>query len=219
VLGVAVLALVFWVGRFAAHELKAVEDWIAGLDYWGPLAFMALLIVGTSLFVPDTLFAVAGGALFGLAWGTVLTFVAASLSAVLNFWISRKLLRERVLAILAGRPKLAAIERAASRQGLRLLILLRLTPLNPATISYAVGASEIGFGAFLVGCVGLAPGLFVEVYFGYVVTHVAHLAGGAHEHSRLHLVITAVGFAMCVVLLLYVTRLAHRALKDVAEEE
>ena len=58
----------------------------------------------------------------------------------------------------------------------------------------------------------MVPSLFVEVYFGYVAKHVARISGKASEHSALHSAVTIAGLLLCVVLLLYVIRVARRAL-------
>jgi uncharacterized membrane protein YdjX (TVP38/TMEM64 family) len=113
-------------------------------------------------------------------------------------------------------PKLAAIESAVAREGLRLQFLLRLTPINPVTVSYVLGASQTRFSAFLAAALGLIPALFVEVYFGYTAKHLAEVAGQASEHSSLHTAFTIVGLVLCVALLAYVVRLARRAVAGAA---
>ena len=57
--GLVVLAGIVWFGRHAGAELVAMEGWIAGHGILGILVFVGLIVVFTSLFVPDTLFAIA----------------------------------------------------------------------------------------------------------------------------------------------------------------
>jgi len=215
VLGVAVLAAVVLIGRHTGDEIRAMERWITELGPWGPIAFVVLAVLFTSLFVPDTLVAMAAGALFGLFWGALWMVLAAMIAALVDFWLSRWLLRGMVMRTIDRLPRLAAVEQAASGQGVRLLLLLRMTPLNPATLSYVLGASRVKFGPFLVACLGLVPALFVEVYFGYVAVHVARIAGNVNTHPRLHTLLTVAGFVICVVVVVYVTIVARRALVEV----
>jgi uncharacterized membrane protein YdjX (TVP38/TMEM64 family) len=212
-LGVAILAAAACLGHYADEELLALERWIAELGIGGPLVLVALMVISTCLFAPDMPFAMAAGALFGLAIGTVCTVAAALIAASLSFWLSRLLLRDRVLGVLARHPRLSAIEQAASREGVRLQLLLRLTPLHAASLSYATGASRVRFGAFLIGCLGMVPLSFVEVYFGYLASHVAKLAVSGPTHSTIHTVVTILGFAASVVVMVYVAHLAYRAVK------
>jgi uncharacterized membrane protein YdjX (TVP38/TMEM64 family) len=170
------------------------------------------------VFVPDTVLAIAGGALFGLVWGTVLTVVGAVLTGTLNFLAARSLLRPRIETMLEQHSKLQAIQRAANREGLRLQLLLRLAPINPVSVSYVLGASGVRCPTFLIATVGLISGLFVEVDFGYLASHVTKVAGNASEHSTLHTVVTVVGLVVCIVLMISITRFAAKALADAEGE-
>lgn len=212
--GMCVLFAVVWLGRDVVHELKAMETWIAGHGVWGWVVFVGIIIAFTSMFVPDTVLAIAGGVLFGLLWGTVLTIVGVIITAALNFLVARSLLRPRIEKMLEQHPKLRAIQRTAKREGLRLQLLLRLAPINPVSVSYVLGASGARFSTFLIATTGLIPGLFVEVYFGYMASHVTKVAGNASEHSTLHTVVTVAGFVVCVVLMIAITRVATNALAE-----
>jgi uncharacterized membrane protein YdjX (TVP38/TMEM64 family) len=216
--GLGVLAAVVWFGRHAVDEIKAMETWIAGHGVWGRLAFVGMIVVFTSMFVPDTVLAIAGGALFGLVWGTVLTVVGVIITAALNFLAARTLLRPRIETMLEQHPKMLAIQSAANREGLRLQLLLRLAPINPVSVSYVLGASGVRFSTFLIATAGLIPGLFVEVYFGYLASHVTKVAGNFSEHSSLHTVVTVLGLVICITLMISIMRVATKALADVEGE-
>ena len=218
IIGLAVLAAVVWLGRNAGHEITAMEGWIASHGAVGWVVFVIMMVVLTSMFVPDTLLAIAAGVLFGLAWGTVLTVIGAVMTAALNFLTARKLLRPRIEKVLQQHPKLRAIQSAAEREGLRLQLLLRLAPINPVSVSYVLGASGVHFNKFLIATVALIPGLFCDVYFGYMASHVTKRAGGTSDHSMLHTIITVVAFAICVVLMIFISRVAAKAIAEVENE-
>ncbi len=218
-IGLCVLIAVVWFGRHGADDLKAMEAWVAGHGVMGWVVFIGMMIVLLSVFVPDTVFALAAGAMFGLGLGTVLCFVACTLTAALNFLTVRWLLRPRIERMVQGHPKLVAIEHAAEREGLRLLLLLRLAPLSAVTVSYSLGASNVGFRPFLVATVGLIPWLLVEVYFGAVASHVTKVAGNASDRSALHTVITVAGFVVCGLLLIAITRMASKAITEAQIED
>jgi len=183
VLGLALIVAAAWLGRDFAHHLPTIEDWVAAQGAWGYVAFVLAVAILTSIFVPDTLFAVIAGALFGLGLGTLLVVLGSLLAAALDFALGRLLLQRAVQGWLAHSPKLAAIQRAVNREGFRFQFLLRLTPVNPVTISYILGATGTRFATFIVACLGMIPSLFVEVYFGYVAKHVAKITGQVSEHS------------------------------------
>jgi uncharacterized membrane protein YdjX (TVP38/TMEM64 family) len=217
--GVLLLLCVAWLGRYFGHHLPALERWIASHGALGFVVFIVAVVVCPSLFVPDTVFAVLAGILFGVFWGTLVVVVASLLTATVDFAISRQFLREKVRRWLSANPRLAAIEQAVKREGLRFLFLLRLTPIHPVTVSYVLGATNTPVSTFLAASLGLIPGLFVEVYFGYVAKHVAKVSGKVSEHSTLHTVLTIAGLVLSIALLVYVTRLARRALSGYEHAE
>ena len=102
VLGVVLLALALLLGRSFGHHIPQLEDWIAGQGIWGYVIFVGLVIVGTSIFVPDTVFAVAAGALFGVVWGTIAMTAGSLLTATLNYLVARAFLQGTVRAWLAA---------------------------------------------------------------------------------------------------------------------
>ncbi len=217
-IGLSVLVVVVWFGRHATAEIKTMEAWVASHGVWGQVAFVGIMILFTSIFVPDTVFGIAAGLLFGLLWGSLMVVAGAIMTAALNFLAARSLLRPRIEKMLQQHPKLQAIQRTVHREGLRLQLLLRLSPLNPVSVSYVLGASGVRLTTFMIATLGLIAGLFVEVYFGYMASHVTKVAGNAGEYSTIHTVVTVVGFVVCIVLMIFVTRVATKALADAQSE-
>jgi uncharacterized membrane protein YdjX (TVP38/TMEM64 family) len=206
-LTVAVVAL----GRDVRHHLDAIEAWVAARGPWGVVAFVALFVVATSALFPESALSIAAGALFGLAEGVMAVVVASFLAAALQFLLARGLLRGRIERALAGRPWLAAIQRAALRDETKLQTLLRLTPLNPASISYAMGAAGVRFPGFILACLGMVPTLFLEVYFGYAGRHVARIVGRSTRAVIVHDVVVFAGLAACILVVVLVSRMARKA--------
>jgi len=214
-LGYLAAAVVFLLAMLAlGHELeqhiKPVEAWLAELGPWGGVAFVVLLALGTSILLPESIFGVAAGVLFGLTWGVVVALVGNVLAASLQYVLSHRLLRARVQRSLAARPSLAAFQRAVLEDELRLQLLVRLTPLNPATVSYLLGAAGVRFRWFLVACFALLPHLLLEVFLGHAGKHVARMAVGARGETAHNLAILGGVLAVTAVVVL-VSKMAHKA--------
>ena len=218
VFGALLVVAVVLLGRELTHHVAAIEAWIARLGPWGPVAFVVLYVLATSLLVPDTIFCILAGALFGMVWGAAAVVVGALLAAALQFLLSRRLLQERIQRTLAAKPSLAAIQRAVVHDQFRLQVLLRLTPLNPATISYLLGSAGVRFRGFLIACLALVPNLVVEVYFGHAGKHLAQAAAGGGHATRLHTLVLAGGLVVCLLVMVVVARMARRALTQAVAE-
>jgi len=218
--GLLIVVAIVIGGRAIEHHINAIESWIANLGPWGVLTFIGLFVLATSLLVPDTVLCIIAGALFGLFWGVAAVLAGSLLAGAMQFALSHKLLRARIQRTLAARPSLAAIQRAVNRDEFRLQVLLRLTPLNPATISYLLGAAGVRFSGFLIACLATTPNLVVEVYFGHVGSQAARLTGSAARTARLHALAIIGGLAVCVAVMVFVSRMAHKAvMQAVAETE
>jgi uncharacterized membrane protein YdjX (TVP38/TMEM64 family) len=216
--GVLLIVSIIVVGHEIKHHINAIESWMTKLGPWGLLAFIGLFILATSFFVPDTVLCIIAGALFGLQRGVAVVLAASLLAATLQFALSHKLLRSRIQRMLAARPSLVAIQRAVSRNEFRLQILLRLTPLNPATISYLLGAANVRFSGFLIACLALTSNLIIEVYFGYIGKHAAMLADSEARTAHLHDLTMIGGFVMCVAVMVLVSRIARKAVMQAVAE-
>ncbi|MEO5338867.1 MAG: hypothetical protein H7841_18595, partial [Magnetospirillum sp. WYHS-4] len=93
ILGILALAgIVGWAFTFRDRlDPAAVEAWIAGYGALGSALFVLAFAAGTVLFLPGTLFALAGGALFGPVLGTLHNLAGATLGATVAFLAARYL--------------------------------------------------------------------------------------------------------------------------------
>ncbi len=212
-LAVAVLVLVAIVllGRgFDAHWAE-LEAWVAHMGPWGMLVLVVVLIVATSLLVPESVFGVAAGALYGIGWGFALLLVANVLAAALQYGLARTWCRPRIQHALDARPTLAAIRQAVTADDLRLQLLLRIAPLNPAVISYLLGAAGVRFPPFLLACLALTPHLLLEVYLGDAGARLARMTAAGTPSTWLDDAVLVGGIVAGVVAVVIVSRVAYRA--------
>lgn len=201
-------------GQAIALNLSALEGWIHGLGPWAFVVFVGAFLLLTTFFVPDTLLAIVAGAVFGMVGGTLAVSVAGLLAAALQYVLARTLLHRRIAGWLSGRPRLAAIQDAVRRDQVRLQWLLRLTPFNPTTVSYLLGATGVRFGSYLLACLGLLPAFVVEVYVGYAGRSLASASQRREAAGPWHDVLTACGLVGCVLVLVWMGRRARRAVRE-----
>lgn len=212
--GIAAIVVVAVLGHEVRTHLHALEDWIRRLGVLGPIAFVAIFVVGTSLFVPDSLISIAAGVAFGL-WTGFLAVVAGGVAAcVLQYGLARYLLGAPIERMLARRPKLHRLLDAIRRDQLRLEFILRLTPVSPTLVSYALGAGRVRFLPFVAALSGHVPAFFLEVYVGAAGKHAMLLPWRSGSTPITKDALIFGGLAVCAAVMLLIAGAARRALNE-----
>jgi pyruvate/2-oxoglutarate dehydrogenase complex dihydrolipoamide dehydrogenase (E3) component/uncharacterized membrane protein YdjX (TVP38/TMEM64 family) len=142
------------------------------------LAYFGVYVAVTGLSLPGaTVMTLLGGAVFGLAWGTLIVSFASSLGATLAFLASRFLLRDWVQARY-GR-ELRAVNEGFAREGGFYLFTLRLIPAVPFfAINLAMGVVPIRAWTFYwVSQLGMLAGTVVYVNAGTQLARIDSPAG------------------------------------------
>ena len=155
-------------------QQAALEQWRAAHPVGTAAAFLAAYVAMTGLSLPGaTLLTLAGGALFGLLWGTVLVSFASSLGATLAFLASRFVLRGWVQRAYGA--QLRAIDRGVEKDGGFYLFTLRLIPAVPFfVINLAMGLTRMRVRTFYwVSQLGMLAGTLVYVYAGTQLGRIA----------------------------------------------
>mmetsp|Transcript_24742 Transcript_24742/g.52483 ORF Transcript_24742/g.52483 Transcript_24742/m.52483 type:complete len:378 (+) Transcript_24742:246-1379(+) len=137
----------------------------------GMIYFSSFYVLAEILAIPAVpLLTASSGYLFGTLPGTATCLFSAAIAASISFVIGRTLLRGYVENVLADNPKFASMDRAIEKEGFKLMLLLRLSPLFPFALSnYLYGASSIQFLPYFFGTLlGFAPGTFAYVYAGRI---------------------------------------------------
>lgn len=218
---VAALAVLLLAGRYLGGYVPRFAAWVDGLGLWGPVVFMLGYAVATVAFIPGSLLTLAAGAIFGLVRGTAFVLVGASLGACAAFLVARYVARRAVERKLEGHPRFHAIDRAVGREGLKIVTLLRLSPVFPFNLlNYSLGLTRVRFRDYLLACLGMLPGTFLYIYYGKALGSLAAVAGGAEvERGWGHWLVLGLGLVATVLVTLFITRIARRALTQEVDVE
>jgi uncharacterized membrane protein YdjX (TVP38/TMEM64 family) len=190
-----------------------LQDEIRNLGAAAPLAVIVGYIVFTACLIPGSVLTLIAGGVFGLWKGLAVVIVGANCGALCSFLLSRSLLRDKVIEWANANPKFAALDRAVGREGFKMVLLARLSPVFPFTmLNYLLGVTTVKTGAYvLANLIGMLPGTFLYVYLG--ATAQQALAGGAGWVS------TVFGLFATIAVVTLVTRLARRAMAEVESVE
>jgi uncharacterized membrane protein YdjX (TVP38/TMEM64 family) len=213
--GLIVLGALVLLARRAGGAIPEFAAWVDSLGPVGPLVFVLGYAIATVAFVPGSLLTLAGGAIFGVAQGTLWVFLGASLGAIAAFLVARYVARGTVERRIARYPRFAALDEAIARQGRKIVFLLRLSPVFPfVLLNYALGLTSVRLVDYALACVGMLPGTLLYVYYGKVVGDVAALAAGAApERGAADYALLGLGLVATLVVTTIVTRIATRALR------
>jgi pyruvate/2-oxoglutarate dehydrogenase complex dihydrolipoamide dehydrogenase (E3) component/uncharacterized membrane protein YdjX (TVP38/TMEM64 family) len=163
---------IFDLGRFfSLAYIKGAQAEFAALYAARPglviAVYMLIYIVVFATALPvGAVLTLVGGALFGLAVGTVVVSFASAIGATLSFLAARYLLADVVRGKFGSR--LAEIDKGVAREGAFYLFTLRLLPvLPPGIINVAFGLTKMRTWTFhWVSQLGMLAGTIVYVNAG-----------------------------------------------------
>lgn len=164
--------------EYFKQQQAAIETWRAAQPAKAGLIYFLAYVAVTGLSLPGAaVMTLAGGAVFGLLWGTLLVSFASTAGATLAFLASRFLLRDWVQQRFGER--LRAINAGIAREGGFYLFTLRLVPVFPFfVINLLMGLTAIRTRTFYwVSQAGMLLGTIVYVNAGTQLAKIASLSG------------------------------------------
>ena len=173
-------------------------------------------IVACVLLLPGSVLTLGAGFLFGVPLGLLSAWTGATLGACAAFLVGRTLARDWVAGKVSGNPKFAAVDEAVGREGFKIVLLLRMSPIFPFNfLNYALGLTKVSFVKYaLASLIGMLPGGLMYVYFGSAARSLADVAAGKVEDGWAGQIFFWVGLAATIIVAGFVTRLAKRSLKQ-----
>jgi uncharacterized membrane protein YdjX (TVP38/TMEM64 family) len=213
------VALVFavYVGLFAAEKLTMTDEFL-------PIGFI-LPVVSPAVFG-------------GVAGGTIMTSLASTIAASMNFWLGRTVLKEKALALrwkdsppLGDTKWFNALSRrfdssqfpeskAPLTEGFKSALLLRLCPILPIPLSgnwYVCGMTPLKFPEFFAAhFIGSSKTAFVDAYLGSLLLQAAFENDAVKEQAKSVLVFET---AALVLISIGVTTYATDLFTQILEEE
>jgi uncharacterized membrane protein YdjX (TVP38/TMEM64 family) len=205
VLAVRMLPVGEWITQF--------QTWVRGIGSLGYVVYVVVYAVCCVLIVPALALTLGAGAIFGFVAGSLVVIVGATIGATLAFILARTVLRHRVERMTANNAKFRALDRAITREGTKILWLVRLSGFPPFTwVNYAFGLTGVRLPQYvLITFLGIIPGTLAFTYAG--AAGAAALTGSG---NRVLLLVTAVG---AIVIAVFIGRLALNAIRKAGVEE
>ena len=199
----------------------SVLEWTQTLGWWGTFFMAAFYIVACVLLLPGGIITLAAGFLFGVVTGTITVSIGSTLGASAAFLVGRTFARDWVRGKVSGRPKFEAIDRAVGEQGFKIVLLTRLSSIFPFNIqNYAYGLTGVKLWKYtLASWIGMLPGTVAYVYIGSGLRSLTEVATGQTEGGWVQRVFFWGGMVATVVVMVVVTRIAQKTMKQAVPNE
>ena len=212
----AIIVALLILGRRLGGELTAALNAIAALGPAAPIAFIAIYVLACVLFIPGSILTIGAGVIFGVVWGSIYVSIASTAGATAAFVVGRYFARDAIARRIEGNPRFRSIDDAVAREGWKIVLLTRLSPVFPFNLlNYAYGLTRVRLGEYvLASWIGMMPATVMFVYIGSLSGDLARAASGAGAPANYRWVINVVGFAATVLVAVYATRIGARALKE-----
>ena len=187
---------------------------ISGLGHLGPVLFTGLYILACVLSFPGSILTLGAGAVFGVVTGFIVVSIGSTLGATCAFLIGRYLARDLVAGRMAGNGKFKAVDEAVGKEGWKIVLLTRLSPVFPFNLlNYAFGLTKVSLKHyFFASWLGMIPGTLMYVYIGSLAGDLAGLGGTERVRTTGEWVLYGIGLVATLLVTIFVTHLARKAL-------
>jgi uncharacterized membrane protein YdjX (TVP38/TMEM64 family) len=204
------------IGPALKSALVSVLEWTRGTGPGGAVALVGIYVAACVLFLPGSILTLGAGFAFGLFKGTLAVVAGSLLGVTAAFFLGRTLARGWVERKIAGSPRFRAIDAAVAREGFKIVLLTRLSPVFPFNLlNYAFGVTRVSFrDYFFASWIGMFPGTVLYVYLGSLTKDLAELAEGKTPGGTARWVFLVVGLAATIAVTYILTRIARRALTE-----
>lgn len=149
------------------------------------VSFFIDVIINIVGFLPSIFISTANGLIFGLFWGTIISWLAETTGVMISFWVMRVLFRGLAKRVIEQSKTLTTLDSYDSWQA---VAAARAIPYMPNGLVTAICAlSGMSFRCHMVGSlIGKLPSVALEVIVGHDVVNMG-------DHSlRLTLIVIAV---------------------------
>ncbi|PSO65820.1 MAG: hypothetical protein BRC36_02825 [Cyanobacteria bacterium QH_2_48_84] len=196
--------------------LRDALQWIDSLGAVGVITFILLYIIAVVAFLPASILTLGSGVIFGVVLGSFYVFISATIGATAAFLVGRYLARGWVAKKIAGNRRFQAIDQAVGKEGLKIVLLTRLSPIFPFNLlNYAFVVTEVFLKDYVIGKVGIIFGTIMYVYLGSLAGSLATLGTGSQSADpSVQWAIRILGFIATAAVTVYVTRIARKALEQ-----
>ncbi|SBS84894.1 hypothetical protein POVCU2_0028540 [Plasmodium ovale curtisi] len=229
--------LVFLITKFKKFLtiINIIIQWVGEQGSWSILLFILLFTFLAPFFMSVEIMCVGAGLIFSGVYGKLLGILVAVFSVATGyvlgmsicFFISRYLMHDYIYKKLMVYPIYLAFNQAINSNGLSFVLLIRLSPILPASVvSYILGVTSLNIkrsvqceplfkteGLLNIGGpLSMNKRICLFVYIGVLLQDISNISELEHHWSNL--IILFIGFILGVVAIAYISVVTKRRLNN-----
>merc|ERR1712038_548869 len=179
--------------------------------------------IATVLFIPGSILTLGAGFVFanafglgvGVLLGTLSVFLGASAGATIAFLFGRYLFRDSVQGLTKKYAIFEALDAALEEKGLRIMTLLRLSPIIPFNaINYIAGVTAISLRDYVLAMFAILPGSILYVFLGASAGSLAESASSG-DNVTITIIVVVIGVVFGVAAIVATSYYAKKELNRV----
>ena len=225
---VAMLAGTLFVGLIVAllflfnvdEQLLELLRWVDQQGIWSAVWFILIMALVVVFLLPGVLFTTGAGFVFGVIEGTAYVVLGTTIGALIAFLLARHVFGERARRFVLRHARMQEITVEMERHDFQVVLLTRLIPFFPGKLSnYFFGLTRFSLRGYSLGTlIGLIPFSLHNVYLGSLAANLISLENRELGRTPVEWSIYAIGFIATVFAVVYLNRLARRALAGYSSE-
>lgn len=208
----AIVALLVYSG--VQDQVLRLLEWFDRHGIVASLLFILLMALIVILLLPGVFFTAGAGFVFGVVEGSVYVVLGTTLGAVISFLIARHLFGQRAALYVRAHARIRLVSDELTPHGWKIVLLTRLVPFFPSKLAnYFFGLTRFSLRDFTgASLIGFIPFSVHNVYLGSIAADVATLGAYHNDWTPLQWGLYGAGFVATILTVLYISRLARRAL-------
>ncbi|MGI6092651.1 MAG: TVP38/TMEM64 family protein [Veillonellaceae bacterium] len=151
-------------------DIAALAGYLRSFGHWTIVAIIVLFVIMTFTIVfPFMILSGATGIIYGLFWGTIISWLGEVTGALVMYVFVRYFFRSATEKWIIKSPYLKKVDDYSADNGFKVLLIARLLPLAPSGIITAVAAiSRMSFKDFFTATfLGKLPPVVIKVILGH----------------------------------------------------
>merc|ERR1711976_600862 len=188
--------------NYVLQGTRAFLQWVEDNPGYGIFSFIGVYFLATVLFVPGSLLTLGSGFVFANVFGlgirlifsVISVFLGASTGAIAAFILGRYLFRDCIQSLSKRYQVFEAVDAALENQGLKILVLLRLSPIIPFNaINYILGVTTVSLRDYSLACFAMLPGTILYCLLGSSAGSIVDSATSGSDNTTLKIVVIVIG--------------------------